>query len=506
MKAFTSSLILVCSCAFVLILAACVQSGAVTQFTLQETQIVGGQATQGQVTVQVTPANFNCQNLACPVLVESSNPAVAAVQGGLDFGASNARVVFADGANAIFTVTTKPVTSATDVTFTTSFLVCIQKQGGVNLNNCQRVGARMQATLQVAPETREGLFTCEDKFAIGEPGKPPLSLDDLTPPSDFTELPRNPNYVIGFHFLKTDAALLAQPVQARCQFTNPEFGSPLGVVWKIDEERQSTAYMVALRPDTANAERAQGFLFDDQRAISPIDFTVTPLKPTEAAASALPIDVTIRANEVCFRVDDRRYCSSGSDQHELSVKDQFPTLYQELVQAQLARAAEALKTRDLLRTGEVALDNSISEIEDAERVKSCSLQESESCHADLIAAPTLAQPEQPPNSEVEVGVLNVTADIQLDGNDNTLRTLPSGYYVVYAKSDEQGQWALPVAVRGVHVVNGDITSERIEGEVPAQILPYINPERRVWVAEIFNFGLGEWFCLLKENCGFTSRR
>lgn len=499
MKAFTSSLMLVCSCAFVLLLAACVQSGAVTQFTLQATQIVGGQATQGQVTVQVTPANFRCQNLACPVLVESSNPTVAAVQGGLDFGASNARVVFADGANATFTVTTQPVTSATDVTFTTSFLVCIQKRDPVSINNCQRVGERRQATLQVAPETREGLFTCKDTFAIGEPSKPPLPLDGLAIPNDFKELPRHPNYVIGFHFLETDAALLAQPVQAQCEFTKREFGVPLGVVWKIDVNRKSTAYVVALNLDSANNEVAEGSLFDENGTPKPIQFTVTQLKPTEAAPQALPIDVSIRANAVCFRVEDRRYCSSGSDQNELAARVQFPDLYEKLVQVPLNQAVQVLKERDLLRTDKVDLDNSVSEIEDPQRIKDCFPQKEGSCRADLIAAATLTQRDQAQAGEVELGVLDVTADIQLDSSSSPLPVLSAGSYVLYSMLDEQNQMTLPVRVRGVV----SATNEIIDKEVPAEIMPYTEPTGATDVVEIFNIGFKQWFCLFWEHCGFV---
>jgi len=461
------------------LVSACVTGGQVNALMLDSPTIIGGQDVQGQVALTVQPGNERCQGMPCPIRLESSNPSVAQI---------DAEIIFANQqGNALFQVHTQPVPISTTVELTAYFLLCESGTIPPSTSHCARTEAESgRVQLQVVPEVNplSFEFSCDSPFESPIAAKPPLRRELLKTPPGFETLPLNSNRVIGFTFAEADHALIVQPVQAFCKFENPNLGSPMGVVWLLNENAEVIeTYVVAIQLDSADGNVAKGVLINSKGEVQAISFLTIQMVRSEGASEPLFIDVTIRANGVCFRVEKVNYCSNETHAPQLAVRKQFEPVYKQNVIVQVENAITQLVDKGLLDSNiPVDISSAISAIEDKERIKRCLPGEPTSCHADMIVAATKPNELPAPGERVDIGVLVVVKEINFSEGDADLKKLSAGYYVVSAEVNEQGRVMPPVQVRGVLSEGG----QNIEGQIPAKPAPYISedPKGDIGVVEI----------------------
>lgn len=507
----TIMLTTLCLCALALFTTSCVVDGRVTNLTLSESVATGSAVIDGNVQVRVmtVPAGGSCQGQVCPIEVSSSDETVAQIQGAETItlpGDRPRQVIFAqpDG-HATFSIQTQSGSGTQQVAIAAQFWVCQRRQDAAGRIDCQPKGASIRHALEIRQDLG---FTCGDPFESAEPAKPPLPPDNLPLPPDFADLILNKQYRIGFHFVEADAGLQVQPAGAFCKFHDATLGVILGAVWLINPDQTIDSYVVSAQ--LAGQESTNGFLIDSKGQVTTVTFAVTPLLPTVEPEAALPIDATIRADAVCFRFKDQRYCSRGSDASELAVRERFADFFQADVMRRIEEAVALLTEREFLREPEKVLPaEAISEIEAPERIRRCQPMEANTCQADVVVAPLAREPIAAApilvstsllETEVELGVVVVAETLPLSPTVDTLLELPPGAYVIFAQQGDDGLIKLPVSVRGVEISNGTT----ITGTIPALIMPYIDPNDPGTV-EIFDVGLWKMVCIFWEKCGFVAR-
>jgi hypothetical protein len=207
----------------------------------------------------------------------------------------------------------------------------------------------------------------------------------------------------------------------------------------------------------------------------------------EGAQNALPLDVGIRADRVCYVLSDgqkhTRYCVGGV----LSVRDHFPVRYDTQVASPVLTAAQRLGVDVAL----VDSDAAVSEIADGARVQACFVGAvGSACAADLIAAPFF---EPILNGDYyDLALLVVVHPLEFEDY-----TVEAGSYRVQISGDfdfnETLEWTDEILLH----LNGQLeTGEAVELDIPATIAPFIG-ESDLQVAEILGLRL-MIFCFFNE--------
>lgn len=516
-------LIVLFSLLFPFLLVGCIVSGNVVTISLPSESVIGGENVTGAIAVSIetNPADGNCQpppsQASCLVRITAQPADVVQISGDAFPGLVTPEqgIVFADqNLQATFEMQTNPVSAETVVTISAAFLLCPPGRLPGSIDECRPQPNAQEVTLVVQPPRVADSFTCDEPFDYGDKRKPPLPIrNNLEVPPGFENLVLNPTYVVGFNFVSANVALIAQPIGAVCDFKEPTFGWALGVVWHVVGSEAESFVLAA--PPNADEGIVEGFLFLNQEERISVDFMVEQLQPVEPQA-ALPLDVSIRASSVCFRIESRRYCSvEESDGGQLlSVRELFSDIYVDQVASRIRRAQDLLQGAGLHNPDAQVLEfDAISEIEQPDRIKEC-VEDAESCIADLIMAPVIppelahSRSAQPVSltyqQELEIAILILPEALVLppDDDGNTLE-LPAGDYVLYAQQSDDALIDLPVIARGIP--DPQQAEDIIEVEVPAVIMPYVDPEG-VGIVAIHDVGIYEWVCLFWEQCAFLNAR
>ena len=515
-----SIIVLTCS-VITFVLTSCITSGEVNTLSLQPESVIGGENVTGSLTISMlaTPANTKCQTVGvgpiCPIqimaqpvdtiqVVGSTFPGLVIPDQGIVFAGQNHQ--------ANFIVQTSPVQQETVVTLTATFLLCPFGRIPNSITECRPQAVSQDVQLVIWPEPVDLGFICDDPFDYGERQKPPLPLrNSFGLPAGFEELTLNNTYVIGFNFTSANAALIAQPIGAKCQFHDPALGFIVGAVWDVVGS-EGEPYVVSI-PLDEESELVEGFLFRSLEEMIPVKFQVDQLQPVDPDA-AVSIDVSIRSSSVCFRIEERRFCSlEDSDGGSLlSARQQFGDDYRD-VAARISQAEEILQEVGLHDpNAQVLVFDAISEIEQPDRIQEC-IEDTEACIADLIIAPVVPPQlidehlSDVPTSlvfqkETEIAILVLTESLTMpaDANGDGFE-LPAGDYVLYAYADSLSE--IQVIARGIP--DPQQPNDIIEIAIPAVIMPYVDPNGVGKVA-IYDVSIYDRICLFWEQCSFLSPR
>lgn len=340
-------------------------------------------------------------------------------------------------------------------------------------------------TVSLAQAQDQPTIECGDVYVLRPPSKPPLGIE-LLPQPDPAELV-NSERVIGFAFSDGTPALIASTAAANCigSVGGYEQVRFVGGVWLFEQPDAPTFRYVAVSIDPGVV-----LLLDDQLQI--VEEIETSGESVEVAAGAPyvpPLDVSIRADSVCYIVQTdpqaftfMRYCIPS-----LSARDLFADQYTAYVTDPLVTAAETLQIE--LET--VNLEAAVSEIADFEHINSCAAGSTDyTCEADLIAAPFL---EPTLNGDYyDLALLVVVHPLRFYGY-----TIQAGSYTLQVPADHDFQrlpeWTNEAAL---HLRGQSESGDPVEIDVPAVVAPFIN-EGDIGLIEILGVRVFFW-CVFNE--------
>jgi hypothetical protein len=333
-------------------------------------------------------------------------------------------------------------------------------------NNIQQPPTPSDPSIEPTPEPEEPAaaeappIICDDPFRGRERAKPALSVELLPQPEE--GLLFDPLRVIGFTFADGQPALIASPAQAYCLVAEELGGGlALGIVWTFaGDNGEPDGFVLAV-----NRETGEGTLVNlDFTEFRPIGMSSFPVDGDLTE----PLDVLIRADGVCFRLESQRFCSQDE---MLAVRSFQPDRYSAAVVEPLARARARLVEYGYLEGDEPILEGeAISEIEDRARIGECFPGESGSCPADVI----LAAVDGAPESALK-GVLVVELPVRYAGDE---AILPPGSYAVYVEVAEDGT---PEVALVVGVTEDD---EEFAADIPAVRAPDVDESGEAITAAI----------------------
>jgi hypothetical protein len=303
-------------------------------------------------------------------------------------------------------------------------------------------------------------LTCGEPFPSTDRAKPALSVDALPRPAE--ALLFDPVRVIGFTFPDGQSALIASPARAVCIFDEHlGGGQALGVVWAFaGDNGEPDGYVLTVNPETGDGSLVN-LDFTDFRSVGLTSFAVE-------GDLAEPIDVLIRADSVCFRLERERFCSQDE---LLAARSLQAGRYSSGIVEPLANARQLLIEYGYLEGNEQILDGqAISEIEDPDRIRECVPGESASCPADIILAAVDAAAESALQGVLVVELPMRYADAEA--------ILPPGSYAVYVEVAEDGT---PAAAFVMGVTENE---EEFAAEIPAVRAPDVDESGEAITAAI----------------------
>jgi len=321
------------------------------------------------------------------------------------------------------------------------------------------------------------------------------------------------NQVISSATLDGDLGITVAPVATLEDYyfdDDTYLGLALGQVWTLPTEtEEAEGYVVALDPGGEI-----GYLVNETMSEPyQLTFQSEVLQPQTATAfdQARAVDVTVRADGVCFLVKETEQVSRHcTDDTLLSTRDRLGPAYVSTIDDAVAYAEMQLAEAAFLLPDvhTVLRDKAVSEMEGPDQIAGCDLNVQGSCQADVIVAPIDAGFEPPPSSLPDdsrlraVGLLVLTKGIDLSplvGNDEGYEQLaeidywlPSGSYML---SDEYSPDGQP---RGLWLRGQTDDGQRLDYlPMPSRLAPFVDENNDLGIVEIMGFKISRW-CIMWE--------